>query len=384
MLFHLQLVLAIACVGMLVNGLLNFRRFDRDRALIQGRNLPRPAPKISVCVPARNEAPNIAACLESLARQDYPDFEVIMLDDCSEDETLAIAQRFAAGYPNIQVMQGEPLPPGWIGKPHACHQMGQRATGDWLLFTDADTVFSPKALSTALRLAEVREADLLSGLPGLRTVGIWERLSVPMLGVNGCGCLSMWAVSRPGLPWYAAASGAFLFFRREAYERLGGHEAVADHIVEDLQMARLVKKHRMRLVMTDITDLVWVRMYTSFHEVWEGFTKNFAKAFPGGMIFLAIAFLFTFFLVPFFSFICGPLMGWGFHESFTLPLIQIASMAWLRAMVDRRVGCPDLGAMLMSPLAAVFVSLIGLRSWSRMLLRQSTPWRNRSYDLWKE
>ena len=380
----LQIVVTVLCLGMLLNGLINVIHLRRDRRLDRkGSPLPETPPLISVCVPARNEAGNVAACLESLARQDYPNYEVLVLDDCSTDQTAEIAEAVAAAQPHLRVLRGHPLPPGWIGKPHACHQLGAAARGEWLLFTDADTVFQPGTLRMALGRALKRQADLLTGLPALRAVGFWERISVPMLTVIALGVINIPIMERFKHPGIAAASGAFLFFRRRAYEAIGGHRCVRNQIVEDIGLARAARRGGLRLVMTDTSRHVSCRMYRSLSEVWEGFSKNFAAVFPSWLGLLAIGYTLGCFLMPWIWFVCGPAMGWGPLWATMLPLIQLASTATHRALAERRSGQPDLMGLLMTPLAAVLLSLIGLRSLSRTLLRQPTPWRERNYELWR-
>ena len=384
MLLFIQIVLTLLCLAMLLNAILNYLRTREDLRLARATAVPSPAPLISVCVPARNEAGNIGPCLRSLAAQDYPNFEVIVLDDCSDDGTGEIARAAAASDPRIRVMTGKPLEAGWIGKPHACHQMAQVAQGEYLLFTDADTLFQPQTLGTALRVALSRRADLLSGLPRLKVVGFWERISVPMLTVNGMGCLNLSLASSARFPLYVAASGAFLFFRRAAYEALGGHTCVSDHIVEDIALARAAKRAGLRFWMTDVADLVACRMYRSLRDVWEGFTKNFNTTFPGGLVLIAIAFLLAVFVWPPLAFLFGPAWGWPAAVATVLPFTQIVALGALRVLSDRAAGTPDLIGLWLTPVAAIFVSVIGLRSWSRSILHQPTPWRDRHYDLWNK
>lgn len=383
MLLILQIFITLFCLSMLIHGALNLVRFRLDRRLARRQALPAVPPLISVCVPARNEVRNIAACLESLARQDYPHFEVLALDDCSTDGTFEIAEEISRRHPHVHVLRGQPLEPGWIGKPHACRQLGEAARGEWLLFTDADTSFPPNALAQALRLALSRRADLLSGIPRMETITVWERLSVPMVALLSLGMASFDLVSRLPWAWYGGASGAFLFFKRETYEAIGGHRAVFNRIVDDVGLGRATKSAGRRLVMTDLTRLVNCRMYTTFGEVWEGFTKNFYSVFPKALSPLAILFLFGIFTAPWLSFVFGPALGWGTWEATVLPLVQIVAIGVLKGGVDRRFGMPSFADLLLTPLAGLMMAVIAIRSTSRALLRQPTPWRAREYELWK-
>lgn len=384
MLFIIQCLITLICLGMLVTGILNLDRIRRDRRLMRATALPDPAPLISVCIPARNEARNIAPCLDSLVYQNYPNYEVLVLDDCSEDQTREIAEALAQEHPLIRVLHGRPLERGWIGKPHACHQLAAAAKGQWLLFTDADTVFTPTALEQGLRLALARRADLLSGLVRMETLSIWERLSVPLLSLIGLGAVNFELLERLRWPWYGGASGAFLFFRRTAYDAIGGHESVRGRIVEDIELARQVKRAGRRLVMSDLTALVSCRMYMSFAEVWEGFTKNIYAAFPGALALGALLFIFGVFTAPWLSFLFGSALGWGTANAVVLPLVQILSVGALRVLVDQRMGKTRFTDLLLTPLAGLLMCAITIRSASRAILKHPTPWRARNYDLWKQ
>ena len=234
-----------------------------------------------------------------------------------------------------------------------------------------------------MRLALARRSDLLSGIPRMQAKTFWERLSVPLVAVTGAGVLSFALTSRLKAPWHGAACGAFLFFRRAAYEAIGGHQAVHDRIVEDVALARAVKRAGGRLVLTSVGRRVTCRMYSSLREVWEGFTKNFYALAPGALCVPAVAGLLAVYTWPWFSYLCGPALGWGVWEATILPLVQIASIALLRSGVDDRVGELNFRGLLLTPLAGIFLSLIALRSASRALLRQPTAWRARQYDLWR-
>ena len=371
--------LTFLCCGMLFNACCNAVLVRRDWRRARGTALPRPAPRVSVIVPARNEALNIEACLESLGAQQYPDFEVICIDDCSEDGTGPIARGVAERYPAVRVIEGAPLPQGWIGKPWACKQGFDAATGEFLLFTDADTEFHPRALEQAVRYAQASEAGLLSGLPRLVAVSLWERLSVPILAFTTATFVYA-LISVPWLRRLSAASGAFLFFRREVYEAIGGHERVRGNIVDDLGLARATKWDGHRVVMTEVAGLVRCRMYRSFAEIWEGFSKNFSKVFPGPTILVPIVMMMILFWGPWVCLVAAALSG----EAMLVPALQVLCVLGVRCWSDERLGTRDYLGALLSPVAGVFFSVIALRSWSRALLKQPTPWRNRTYELWKE
>ncbi len=260
-------------------------------------------PSVSVLVPARNEAPRIRACLESLIAQNYPSLEIVVLDDESLDSTAEIVR--ALGFStdpgsNRRLLRGEPLPPGWTGKSWACHQLTDGARGEYLLFTDADTVHQPEAVSSAVAAAQQFRADLLTLWPYQTTVSRAEKLVIPLLFVVAGSYLPHWLlICAQRVPWLArvlgrkflgrcsTASGQFLLFRRDSYLMIGGHRAVGEHLVEDIALAREVGKRipdGWRLISCDGTRLVSCRMYSSIGDIWEGFTKNLWPVFDGDWV----------------------------------------------------------------------------------------------------
>ena len=373
----------LLCIGLLAVSLINLRFLKS----IARREIPEDElPLISVCIPARNEAANIAACVRSLLHQDYPRYEILVLDDCSEDLTGRIVREIAEENPRVRLIQGRELPPGWVGKSHACHQLGQQAQGDYVFFTDADTVFKPGCLRYCAEVAAAKQCDLLTGCPRLIGVGFWERLSVPLIGATFMWTVPLKFLEDPRFPMAAAGSGAFLFFRREAYEAIGGHEAVKGEIVEDIEINQTLKHAGFTIGAADAALYVNCRMYESLPEIWEGMTKNLLAAvrLKGPLLGLMIALFWVIMLLPWVWFVFGPSWGWPFLTATLLPLIQIFSVVLGRYVSDRLVSRNDLLASLLMPLSCLFVTAIALRSWSRGILRQPTPWRGRNYAVWKD
>ena len=277
-------------------------------------------PLVSVLVPARNEALRIRSCLESLLKQNYSSLEIIVLDDESVDTTVEIVRALGfstALQSNCRLIRGTPLPPGWTGKSWACYQLAEVARGDYLLFTDADTVHQPEAVSSAVAAAQRLRCDLLTLWPFQTTVTLAEKLVIPLMFVVAGSYLPHWLlVSAQRFPWLArllgskllsrcgTASGQFLLFRRQSYFEMGGHRTVGKLLVEDIALAREVAKRipdGWRLVTCDGTRLVSCRMYTSLGQMWEGFTKNLWPVFDGDWVgfWLAIIWQFLACLLPF-------------------------------------------------------------------------------------
>jgi chlorobactene glucosyltransferase len=248
----------------------------RSHAAIEPAPPPLVAPELSIVVPARNEARQIEQCVRSLLAQDYPHFEVIVVDDRSHDDTAAIVSRIAAEDPRVQLIRGEPLPPGWVGKPWALHQGAQRARGEWLLFTDADTIHEPNAATASLVYARARNLDVLSVLTEQVMVGAAERMLLPsILWIIAFSIGSLDAINDPANQ-SALFNGQYILVLRPVYNAIGGHAAVHGEIAEDLELARLFKRDgRFRSALVGASGLVRVRMYRSLGEIWEGFVKNF-------------------------------------------------------------------------------------------------------------
>jgi len=232
-------------------------------------------PAVSILVPARDEERNIEACVESLLCQNYPEFEVIVLDDDSRDATGTLLEGIQTrSGERLRILPGKPLPTGWLGKHWACHQLAEAARGELLLFTDADTVHHPSALRDAVQALEARRAAALSVLP-CQAVGSWgEILVIPVLS---------WVIHTfvPFvLPWRTpTAVGQFMLFRRETYTAVGGHDAVRAEVLDDLALARNVHRAGLRWAFLDGSGRVTTRMYRGWRETARGLAKNLFPVF---------------------------------------------------------------------------------------------------------
>ncbi len=234
------------------------------------------APSLSVIVPARNEERTIERCVRSLLAQTLPDYELIVVDDRSDDDTPAILARLAAESPRLRIVRGEPLPAGWVGKPWALEQGARFARGAWLLFTDADSWHAPAACTSALAFVLARGVDALT-IATYQELGSWgERAVLPtILGMVIVASGSLAQLNDPRDTEHALANGQYILVSRAAYDALGGHAALRGEIVEDVAFARRLKRDgRFRMLLAGGEDLVRVRMYRSLRGVWDGFTKN--------------------------------------------------------------------------------------------------------------
>lgn len=235
----------------------------------------RSEPHVSVIVPARNEEASLGKCLVSITKQTGTTFEIIVVDDGSTDRTRQIALSF----PGVRVIDPPPLRPGWTGKNNAVSAGARRARGRWLLFTDADTEHLPGSLARSVAEAEQHHAALLSYSPAQEVHGFWQHAVMPVIFAELASTYSPSQVSDPASP-IAAANGQYLLVTREAYDAIGGHVAVAHDLLEDVALARRVKQSGRRISFRYGPDAVRTRMYRSFEQMREGWTKNLALLFP--------------------------------------------------------------------------------------------------------
>jgi len=232
-------------------------------------------PEVSIIVPARNEEASLADCLQSLAEQSGVAHEIIVVDDGSTDRTGEIAASFAG----VRVIGPGPLPAGWTGKNNAVVAGAAVARGQWLLFTDADTVHLPGSLARALAEARDNGADMLSYSPEQIAVTFWEMAVLPVVFAELAREYPPKKVSDPAST-IAAANGQYILIRRDAYEAVGGHRAIASELLEDVALARAVKNSGRKLRFRYAADAVRTRMYRNFRQLREGWTKNLALLFP--------------------------------------------------------------------------------------------------------
>ena len=338
------------------------------------------APSLSIVVPARNEERNIETCVRSLVAQRGTDVEVIVVDDRSTDATRAILTRLAAEFSQLRVVDGAPLPDGWVGKPWACAQGAECARGSWLLFTDADSRHDAHASISTLAFARAMHVDAITIMTGQDMVTLGERAALPaILGLVVFVAGPLEAVNDPWRPDRALANGQYVMIARDAYEALGGHGAVRGEIVEDIEFARHLKRDgRYRLLVADGTHLVHVRMYRSLRELWEGFTKNVYLAAHGNVAALAGGTLFCAslsVLPPLLALASARKREWPLAlEALAIPGVVVALAAYGADYVSmpRRIA-------VYTPFGIGLFGAIALNSTRRALSGAGFEWRGRRY-----
>ncbi len=266
---------------------LDIARAQRDQEPLASDSFDGPpanAPRISVVIAAKDEAENIETCVRTMMDQDYPDFELIVVNDRSSDRTGAIldelaAEYRAAGNDRLRPVHVAELREGWFGKNNAMREGVERANGEWFCFGDADCrQTSRRTLSMAMRQADENGIDFLSVLPVLEAHSFWERVIQPVCGAIMILWFHPGRVNNPRRR-AAYANGAFMLMSRSAYDRIGGHEPVRTEVNEDMHMARLAKEAGLRLFVMRNRDLYQTRMYTGFRQIWNGWSRIFYGCF---------------------------------------------------------------------------------------------------------
>lgn len=340
-------------------------------------------PFVSVLVPARNEELNIKNILTSLAEQNYPHYEVIVLNDNSEDRTAEIIDDVAAKYPVIKVIQGKPLDAkdGWTGKCFACKQLADEAKGEYILFTDADTTHTPESLRNSLTIALSTDADMLTLFPKMTMISFAEKLIMPMLWFTIMILLPFYFVDKRGFVKFSVGIGPFMLFKRSSYDAIGGHTSVKSAIVEDVWLARKIKENRMLLVVKDGAEMLSVRMYRSFSEIWNGFSKNIFAGFEfSSFALFSVNFLyFLLFFIPFLLLFILLSLQFGSYNLLFLTALQVVFLYIMRAVISARFSLGFLSTIL-HPLGALAVPVIALNSWRWIATGKGAKWKGRVYD----
>jgi glycosyltransferase involved in cell wall biosynthesis len=350
---------------------------------------PEPRPdqliELTVIVPARNEEACLAACLESLVRQSEEifelgkDWELIVVDDHSTDRTAEIARGFAG----VTVMKAAKLETGWTGKANAIWTAARQARGRWLLFTDADTLHEPGNLHRAMHEAVKHKVGMLSYSPRQIVSGLWQRSLMPLVFCELSLAYPPAKVSDPA-ERIAAANGQFLLVEREAYRKIGGHAAVSDKVLEDVELAFLAKRRKLGLRFRYADDALSTRMYRSTAAMIEGWTKNLALLFDNCLA-LAVWRAIDIFLLA------GlPVLAvWLWNARFAAHSLQwlgagwVLALLWVRTLVRfyARVAKSNFPFIdcLLAPLGLpLFVALL-CRSWFQHRILKRVSWRGREY-----
>jgi glycosyltransferase involved in cell wall biosynthesis len=350
-------------------------------------------PSVCVVIPARNEAKELARCLEGALGQDYPNLSVLVVDDRSEDDTAAIANRYARRDGRLRVETITSLPTGWLGKSNALWQGTRGLTAEWILFLDADCRLERTAVRSVIAEALRRKVEMISLWPRQAAGSFWEHMLIPLCAAT----LAVWfrpnQVNRTERE-SAFANGAFLLIKQSAYERIGGHREVRTALIEDIPLAERAKRKGVPCWVGSGRDTFSVRMYESYRAIWDGWARIFVGAFRNGTKIVAnVAWLVVGSLLPFpaaialaADFLLVPPGTRGHTEEMvrlaaaglcTVQLILVFAVTycfWGFGRAPRRY-------LWLYPVSVVVVIGILIRAWWWLIVKRSIPWRDRRYAI---
>jgi chlorobactene glucosyltransferase len=368
----------------LVIVVVTFHALSRQRPLLATNNLhltARDAPLVSILVPARNEQDRVLEeCIRSILAQDYGNFEVIAVNDRSTDSTGAILETLARGNERFRVIQGEELPPGWLGKPYAMHQALSHARGEWILATDADMIFETSALRTAMDQTLKANGDALTLIPRFESYSFWERVILPTWEWVFLMFTIVYRVNDAKTD-RAAAIGGFFLLKRTVLDRVGGYEGLRDEVMEDVRLAQRIKQSGARMLIDRAPAMIRTRMYRTFREMWECSTKNWFSgmnfSLPLALYCVVSMYLFAVApplvaLVSAIAIASGTDLTWLFIPAALSWLLQVL----LIAVVSNRSGISPVYA-LTCPLGLAVVYAMLFDSSIRITTGRGVTWKGR-------
>lgn len=342
------------------------------------------APFVSICIPARNEEAVIDRCVKSALKQDYENFEVLVLDDNSTDGTTKILEQFSGIIASLTHLKGAPKPDDWLGKPWACHQLSEQAKGEILIFIDADVWLEPKAVPNTVE--SLRNFDAITVWPQQKLVSFWEQMILPLIYFALLTLLPTKYVERtprwlpPFLkltldPKFVAGCGQFFAFNKKPYNSINGHQGVRTKVVEDMELARNLKNNSHSLKMFHGLDTVNCRMYTNHSDIWKGFQKNFLAGFGNLAEFIIMGTVhFIVFLFPF----CSLVVGLSTNQALLTGLsIVVLSIIFLQRLFLNIIFKWNVWTAFLHPFSVLWYQFLGLACVFKKLFGMKTKWKGR-------
>jgi len=315
------------------------------------------SPYVSILIPARNEEKNIEKVIESIKKQNYPNFEFIILNDNSTDRTYEFANNLISKVDIAKIINGSPLSDGWLGKNWACKQLSDESKGEILIFTDADNFFDENAISKTVNIFNRYNLDMFSVFPQQITITFWEKLIIPIIDLIIYSGLILRTTLLIPSSAFPAANGQWIAVKRKSYFDIGGHQAVKNHIVEDVALSRVFKSNKKRILTGSGIGVVFGKMYSNFTEIWNGLSKNIFgltdfKTIP---FFIILTIFLLTSILPYFTIFVDDFL------IFSLILI-IINIVW-RAILAINFKHNLLISILLHPFSIIMFVIIGLNSF---------------------
>ncbi len=379
-LLYQYVILILLCV-LLVNFLFNQYLYKDISKFKLSDKIIKDPPLVSILIPARNEEANIERCIRAFLKQDYPNLEILVLDDNSTDSTYDIVKKISDKNRNVKVFKGRPLPQGWLGKNFACFQLSRYAKGDYLIFTDADTHHSQNSVSSSLAALLNNGLDALCPFPREIMVTIHERMTIPFMNFAILLFMPLALIRKSRNPLFCTGVGQYLLFKRETYFGMGGHAAVKGKILEDVKITKKTKEMGYSYMIFDGRKIISCRMYKNFKQVFTGFSRFLFSAFDYNLSMLAIAvtFFILLFLIPNIFFPMGLILYHWPREILIPIIIQIIIVSFIRTINAFRFK-EKLLDIFLSPLSIVYIVFIAINSVLQSKLGNGIYWKGRIYQ----
>jgi chlorobactene glucosyltransferase len=376
-----QYIVAAILLVVMINFIINNLLFKNTANYRIPESFLEKNPLVSILIPARNEEKNIGRCLNSLIRQDYANIEILVLDDNSNDRTLHIVQRFCKKDSRIRLYHGKPLAKGWLGKSYACQQLSEYARGEFLLFVDADTLHFGDSVSSSLACLIKFRLDALSVFAKQIMVTIHERMMVPAGNFMIMGFLPLSLIRKTRSPLFCTAIGQFMLFKKDVYQAIGGHGSVKSEILEDVLIAKQVKRCGYRFMIFDGRNNLYCRMYHNFREVVQGYTKVLFSAFDYRLAMISIAFISVaaIHLAPFIMLSLALLFSWP-QAVTNVIFLQVIMVMLTKIILAIRFRMRAIDVIL-HPLSVIYLLSIAVNSVFQYRYNIGVCWKGRTYNV---
>jgi chlorobactene glucosyltransferase len=376
-----QYVILIILSVLLVNFIFNQYLYKDISKFKLSKKILKDPPLISILIPARNEEINIEKCIKAFLKQDYPNLEILVLDDNSNDNTYSIVKKLSQKNKNIKIFKGKQLPQGWLGKNFACYQLSRYAKGEYLFFTDADTHHLQNSVSSAFAAMLNNGLDALCPFPREIMVTIHERMVIPFMNFAILLFMPLALIRKSKNPLFCTGVGQCLLFKREVYFGMGGHAAIKGKILEDVHITKKTKEMGYSYMIFDGRKIISCRMYKNFKQVFVGYTRILFSAFDYNifMIALAVIFFILLFLLPNIFFPVGLILYHWPRDIMISIVVQISIVSLIRTVNALRFK-ERLTDVLLSPLSIVYIVFISVNSVVQSSLGNGIYWKGRTYQ----
>jgi len=379
LLYHYIVTAALLLV--LINFIVNNILFKNVASFAQTEQVKNSPPLVSVLIPARDEAKNIKRCVRSLLKQDYPNIEILVLDDNSSDGTGQIVRQMGKKDSRVRLITGKPLKNGWMGKSYACHQLSKHAGGEYLIFTDADTIHLSSSVSNSVNCLTANNLDAMSVYPTQIMVTIHERMLITFISFAILSFLPLVLIKKSRHPLFCTAIGQFILFKRDVYKKIGGHKSIKKEILDDVKISKQVKRCGYKFMIFDGSGDIYCRMYRNFSGAIKGYSKVIFAAFDFhiSIQFVVTVLITILFLLPFILLPLGILVYDLPAIVVNLITLQIAIIFVIRGVLAIRFKSRVLDAFL-HPLSMLYIILVSINSILQSKIGAGIYWKGRIYD----